>query len=113
MPNEALSEIARLRGQVGAYTRLAGTPTDRLPDLTAEARAALQLKFERQADPEGVLPQEERERRAAYLRRAELARMSLKGVAARKQKAAERRRAAEQAQANVELDQLLANEVVA
>ncbi len=45
-------------------------------ETTTKARAAFISKFERQADPEGLLPPEERLRRAEHLRRAHFARLA-------------------------------------
>lgn len=53
---------------------------------TGPARAALAAKFERLADPDGVLPPEVRAKRADMLRRAFLIEMSLKAVDARQLK---------------------------
>lgn len=60
---------------------------------TAPARAAFRSRFDRQVDPLGVLPTEERSRRADYARRAfytELAISSARARAARKAKQAAR-----------------------
>lgn len=73
----------RTWGRIGAL-KLHGTGKTN----TAPARAALSAKWEREADPEGVLPPEVRARRADMLRRAFLLEQSLKGVAARRRKAA-------------------------
>ena len=61
---------------------------------TAPAREALDRRFEAEADPDGVLPPEERARRAEHLRRAFYSRLSARAAQARRQ-AAEARRAAE------------------
>jgi hypothetical protein len=53
-------------------------------ETTAKARAAFLAKFERDADPEGALPPEERRRRAESLRRAHFARLALASVKARR-----------------------------
>ena len=52
--------------------------------VTAKARAAFLASFERAADPEGVLPPEERHRRAEHLRRAYFARLALASAKARR-----------------------------
>ena len=51
---------------------------------TANARAAFLAKFERQADPEGLLPAAERQRRAAQLRSAYFARLAFAAATARR-----------------------------
>ncbi len=53
-------------------------------EITAKARAAFLAKFERQADPEGTLPPEERRRRAEHLRSAHFARLALASAKARR-----------------------------
>lgn len=56
-----------LAGRLGAY--IVHSRHDGL-EITAAARAAFRSKFEREVDPEGVLPETERLRRAEMLRRA-------------------------------------------
>jgi hypothetical protein len=51
---------------------------------TAKARAAFLARFERQADPEGLLTPAERERRAQQLRSAYFARLALASAKARR-----------------------------
>jgi hypothetical protein len=51
---------------------------------TAKARAAFLLRFERQADPEGLLPPAERQRRAQQLRSAYFAQLALASAKARR-----------------------------
>lgn len=51
---------------------------------TAAARAAFLDRFEREADPEGVLPIRERHQRAEHLRKAHFARMAAKSAEARR-----------------------------
>ena len=50
---------------------------------TAPAREAFEKRFERQVDPDCVLPPEERARRAANARKAHFAQMALKSAQAR------------------------------
>lgn len=54
--------------------------------MTSAARLALAAKWERQADPDGTLPEAERNRRAIALRRSHMARMSLASAKARREK---------------------------
>ncbi|MGR7023407.1 hypothetical protein [Geodermatophilus sp. URMC 62] len=61
---------------------------------TANARQALAERFEREADPDGVLPAAERARRAEHLRSAHYKRMALKSAQARRQAADARKGAA-------------------
>ena len=51
---------------------------------TAKARAAFLARFERQADPEGLLPLAERQRRAQQLRSAYFAQLALASAKARR-----------------------------
>lgn len=64
---------------------------------TAPARAKFLAKFEELADPEGILPLEERRRRAEHLRRAYFARLALASVKSR-QAASQRQGGEEQAE---------------
>jgi hypothetical protein len=81
-------EERKLRAKLGAHTSWANTtdPAAR----TAKARRAFEERFEKEADPDGVLPPEERARRAAHLRAAFFTRNQLKSAATRRKKAAER-----------------------
>lgn len=53
---------------------------------TAAARAAKFQRFEHQVDPEGVLPAEERHRRAKHAEQAFMTQMSLAAAKARRRK---------------------------
>ena len=75
-------ETRRLVAQIAANESWANTP-DRAA-RTARARAAMHAKFERQVDPDGVLPPSERAKRAANARRAHYQRLSLKSAQARR-----------------------------
>ena len=78
-----------LRSRLGAHTSWANT-TDRSARTEAARRAAWN-RFDRLADPEGVLSDEERSRRAEHLRRANFTRMAL---ASSRSRAAKKKRAA-------------------
>lgn len=67
-------EERRTFATLGAYTRLASTDTR---EMTVKARQAFTDSWLRKADPDGVLPPDERARRAEALRKAHYARMSL------------------------------------
>lgn len=99
-------EERNLAAQIAAHESWAKT-TDRAA-RTAPARAALQARFERQVDPDGVLPIEERARRAEHARRAYYLRLSLKAKESRR-KARELLAAATDAEA--ELGDLAAGDV--
>ena len=66
---------ASLRGQIGAHTRWA-RETDRSA-ATLPARRGLEAKFEREVDPEGILPPAERAKRVENARNAHMAKMRL------------------------------------
>jgi hypothetical protein len=51
---------------------------------TAPARRALLDRFEREVDPDGVLPPAERARRAGHARKAYFARLALRSAQARR-----------------------------
>jgi len=53
-------------------------------DLTAPGRAAFLGRFDREVDPDGVLPAAERARRAESARRAYFAKLALKSAKARR-----------------------------
>ncbi|WP_198152868.1 hypothetical protein [Pseudofrankia sp. DC12] len=82
--------VRRLRAQIAANARLAKEDP---VQVTAPARAAFLGKFEREADPDGTLPPEERARRADCLRRAHMQRLALRSVQARRARAAGERAA--------------------
>ena len=75
-------EMSR-RGRIGAH-RLHALYDSR--ELTAPGRAAFLAKFEREVDPAGVLPEEERRRRAAHARKAHFARLARLSALARRNK---------------------------
>ena len=69
-------EQRRMRASIAAHTRWANTP-DRAGAM-AKAHRGLADKFEREADPDGVLSPGERALRAESLRKAFYQRMALK-----------------------------------
>lgn len=76
------SDIPRLRAQVAAHESWAHT-SDRSA-RTAPARAALMARFEADVDPDGMLPPDERARRAKHARKAYFLRLALKSAKARR-----------------------------
>lgn len=58
-------------------------------DLTAPARAAFLTRFERQVDPEGVLPRAERQRRAQHALKAHMIALSYRALKRRRQRRGE------------------------
>ena len=77
-----------LCGRIGAYV-LHSRYDSR--ELTKAARAAFESGFEREVDPDGVLPLEERLRRAEMARKAHYARLALASAEARRKRARSRR----------------------
>jgi len=74
-----------LIARIAAAERWART-TDRAA-ATAPARQGLAAKFEREADPDGVLPADERARRGDLLMRAHMLRMARRSAQARRRSA--------------------------
>lgn len=74
-------EQRTLRARLAAHTRWA-TTEDRSA-ATAPARRGLDSKFERMADPDGVLDPHERAIRADHFRQAHYLRMAMLSVKAR------------------------------
>ena len=70
----------QLRGRIGAYKMHA---THDVHITSAPGRAAFESSFLRDVDPEGVLPLEERERRAQHLRRAHFTKLAFLSARAR------------------------------
>ena len=71
-----------LRAKIAAHASWART-SDRA-SRTAAARQAATDRFERQVDPDGVLPPDERARRADSARRAHMLSLAAKSAAARR-----------------------------
>jgi hypothetical protein len=78
-----------LRARAAAY-RLHSLYDSR--QLTANARAAFQDRFAKQVDPDGILPEAERQRRAECARKAYYAALAAKSARARRQRATKGRR---------------------
>lgn len=75
-----------LRSRLAAHASWARTS-----DATARTepgRQAMRDKFEREVDPDGTLPPEERARRAEHARKAHFTRLALKSAQARRARAA-------------------------
>jgi hypothetical protein len=73
----------KLRARTAAYALHAQGGTN-----TGPATAASVARFERQVDPDGVLPPKERARRAAWARKSYMTALSLKAHRARNKKTA-------------------------
>jgi hypothetical protein len=72
---------ARLRARIAAYSRWAMTAD--ATSATAPARSAFNARFDREVDPDGVLPTAERARRAEYARKAYFSRLAYLSAKAR------------------------------
>jgi hypothetical protein len=70
-----------LRARLGAHALHASHDSR---ELTAPARAAFLKRFEDEVDPDRVLPELERKRRAAHARSAYFTRLSLASAKARR-----------------------------
>ena len=103
MPRRATPAEISLRAQINAHRLWA-----RVPDRTAHtapARRAFLDRFEREVDPDGVLPAEERARRAEHARKAYFLKLALASAKARREAAnpapaPRRRRSAAEASGN-------------
>jgi hypothetical protein len=69
-----------LRGRIGAFVLHASRDPR---ETTAKARATFLARFERDVDPDGSLPPEERQRRALAARKAHFERLALKSARSR------------------------------
>jgi hypothetical protein len=76
-------ERASLLGRIGALVLHARHDAKA---TTAKARETFLNKFEKEVDPDGTLPPEERARRAEYARKAHFAHLALKSADARRAK---------------------------
>lgn len=87
MQKELNSEQRVMRARLGAYAMHA----KRDPRETTRAgRSAFLARFEREVDPDGVLSEEERSRRAMAARRAYFVRLALASSRARRARASRR-----------------------
>jgi hypothetical protein len=82
--SRSIDSAQSLRARIAADERW-GRTTDRAA-ATAPARQGLRAKFEREADPNGLLSESERSRRADQLMQAHMMRMSLKAAEARRRR---------------------------
>ncbi|MEV6388907.1 hypothetical protein [Nocardia xishanensis] len=83
-----------LQARIAAHESWART-SDRAA-RTAKAREAMQSKFDRLVDPDGLLSPEERAYRAEHARRAHYTRLALKSAQVRRQRGRNRRKGGEQ-----------------
>jgi hypothetical protein len=85
MPDTLSPAERSLTARLAAHTRWAHQ--DPVEGTTA-ARQAFLSRFEREVDPDGILPEAERQRRAEHARKAYFARLALKSAKARRKGAA-------------------------
>ena len=78
-------EEAALRGRIGAY-RLHATHDPK--QTTAKAREVFLSRFETEVDPDGTLPEDERQRRAEAARKAHFAKLAYLSAKARRNRKA-------------------------
>jgi len=86
VPQRLTRAERKLRASLASHESWARTsdPSKR----TAPAREAFLARFEREVDPEGILTDVERARRAEHARKAHFARLALKSAQARRNKGA-------------------------
>jgi hypothetical protein len=70
-----------MRARIAVHTSWASCPDRRA--RTAPGRRAFLDRFEREVDPDGVLPPEERARRAEHARKAHMTKLALRYTQAR------------------------------
>jgi hypothetical protein len=80
-------EEAALRGRIGAHVTHGRHDSK---ELTAPARSRFLKRFEVAADPEGLLPPDERRRRASHLLAAHMQKLALLSARSRRAKHATR-----------------------
>ena len=86
-PSSGLSLSQRsLRARLAAHAMHARHDSR---EITANARKAFVARFERQVDPDGVLPVAERQRRAEHAMRAHMTRLALRSAQVRRTRCAE------------------------
>jgi hypothetical protein len=78
------SEERTIRARIGA---LALHARHDARETTQSARTEFLSRFEREVDPERVLPEAERQKRAEYAKRAYFTRLALKSAKARRKRA--------------------------
>jgi hypothetical protein len=78
---ELTPEQRALRARLGAYAMHARHDAK---ETTAAGRSAFMARFEREVDPDGTLPEDERTRRAIAARRAYFTKLALASSRARR-----------------------------
>ena len=80
-----------LRGRIGGFAKAARHSRE---ELTRAARDGFLARFEREVDPDGILAEQERKRRAVAARNAHMARLALKSAIVRRQQVADSKKKA-------------------
>jgi hypothetical protein len=83
MPDSLTPQQRQLRARAAAYAAHAKHGAA----ITEKARRAWHARFLAEVDPQGVLPPEERERRATLLRRSYMQRLALRSARVRRARA--------------------------
>ncbi|MGH9015570.1 MAG: hypothetical protein ACRDZ1_16770 [Acidimicrobiia bacterium] len=81
LPTELTPTERTVRARLAAHKMHAAHDSR---DVTAAARAAFLKRFEHEVDPEGILPEHERARRAEHARKAYFVGLALKSAQARR-----------------------------
>ncbi len=76
-------EQRRIRAQIAAHARWANTTREERKRATKPTYDAFLAKFEREVDPDGVLPEKERRYRAKHAQAAHMLRLQLAASKAR------------------------------
>lgn len=79
--NPVVSETRRLASRLGAHTLHAKYDSK---EITAPARRAFIARFEDEVDPDRMLPEAERQRRAEHALKAHMTRLALASAKARR-----------------------------
>jgi len=82
MPARSTPNSPRTRARIAAYTRWARTPD--ATSATAPARRAFASRFEREVDPDRVLPADVRARMAEAAKKAYYVRLAYRSAEARR-----------------------------
>ena len=83
MASDMTPEQRALRARIAANARWGHTPPSQRSQATAAARRALADRWERDADPDGVMDPADRAVLAESLKKAHMARMTLRSSQAR------------------------------
>lgn len=84
-PTNMTPQQRTLRARIAAHTQWANT--ENRTARTSAARKAAYDRFDKQVDPDGTLPPDERAKRAANARRAHMLSLAAKSADARRRKA--------------------------